>query len=468
MQNIMDKFRWFIQKAGIDFKQHQFDGVKWCIDNETAHETLCRGGFIADEMGLGKTITMIATILLNFIPRTLIVVPNVLLDQWCHEIYRTTGYKPLVFHGYAKKKITKQDLVSSRIVIATYGAISVSASTIEEGITRKQLSLLHQIKWGRVIFDEGHHLRNKNARHFGADLLVSKIRWIVSGTPIQNSKRDFYNLCASLKIPFSYYTQPDNLQTIISTFMLKRSKAQAGIILPPLQTHCDSIHWKNPIEKKLSVDIHRAANVPGPLKLKMFMHARQSCILPSMISPFMQNLIDTGFISQHHQYNSQQFASFTSKIDTVADAVINRKDNGSRKIIFSHFRTEIDTIIQRLRAAGIDKIASFDGRVPQSQRNFLLKQDLSVIVIQIQTGCEGLNLQHFSEVYFVSPHWNPAVEDQAVARCHRIGQTKPVHVFRFNMDSVSQNESHSVQSLEQYIHDVQKNKRSIANQIIST
>jgi SNF2 family DNA or RNA helicase len=464
-QNIMDKFRWFIEKAGIDFKQHQYDGVEWCIAKENDSESECRGGFIADEMGLGKTITMIATILLNFTPRTLIIVPNVLLDQWCSEIYRTTGYRPLVFHGYAKKNISKLDLYNARIVIATYGAIAVSPKDIEKGVTRKQLSLLHQIKWGRIIFDEGHHLRNKNARHFGADLLVAKIRWIVSGTPIQNSKRDFFNLCSALKMPFSYYTKPDNLPIIVSNFMLKRSKAQAGIVIPPVQPHFNSIRWNNPLEKQLSVDIHKAATAHSRLKLKMFMHARQSCILPAMIQPFMDNLIDSGFLSKDNTPSNDTVSSFTSKIDTVAEAVIQRKDNGNRKIVFSHFRTEIDTLQQRLSQAGITDVAVFDGRVPQSRRNILLKQNLSVIIIQIQTGCEGLNLQHFSEVYFVSPHWNPAVEDQAVARCHRIGQTKPVQVFRFNMDSLG--DSDSLPSLEQYINDVQLNKRVIAKQIIS-
>ena len=68
--------------------------------------------------------------------------------------------------------------------------------------------------------------------------------------------------------------------------------------------------------------------------------------------------------------------------------------------------------------------------------NILEFLTLDVIILQIQTGCEGLNLQHFQEIYFVSPHWNPAVEAQAVARCHRIGQEAEVDVFRFTMEAI--------------------------------
>jgi len=76
-----------------------------------------------------------------------------------------------------------------------------------------------------------------------------------------------------------------------------------------------------------------------------------------------------------------------------------------------------------------------DGRTKENERRQILAPDaaVDVLILQIQTCCEGLNLQQFSEVYFVSPDWNPSVEDQAIARCHRFGQTEPVTVFRFVM-----------------------------------
>jgi SNF2 family DNA or RNA helicase len=78
-----------------------------------------------------------------------------------------------------------------------------------------------------------------------------------------------------------------------------------------------------------------------------------------------------------------------------------------------------------------------------------------VLLLQIQVGCEGLNLQEFSEVYFLSPNWNPAIEDQAVARCHRIGQTQPVDIFRFSMEGFGRGSI----NIENYITDTQIIKR---------
>ena len=110
----MNIFTSFIQKSGLDFKQYQYDGVKWAIENELSkrkdqeklisHDRI-KGGFIADEMGLGKTITMLGIIFANFMMKTLIVLPNSLIEQWASEIFRLTGYKPLIYHGLKKKKI---------------------------------------------------------------------------------------------------------------------------------------------------------------------------------------------------------------------------------------------------------------------------------------------------------------------------------------------------------------------------
>ena len=87
--------------------------------------------------------------------------------------------------------------------------------------------------------------------------------------------------------------------------------------------------------------------------------------------------------------------------------------------------------------------------------------------MQIQTGCEGLNLQdNFSEIYFTSPHWNPCVEDQAIARCHRIGQTKPVYVERFEMcefEKIEEQETDTI-NIEKYVHLTQEGKRIVASE----
>ena len=100
--------------------------------------------------------------------------------------------------------------------------------------------------------------------------------------------------------------------------------------------------------------------------------------------------------------------------------------------MFCHYHAEIDYLAEKCKEAKMN-VSVYDGRKGAVGRKTALEGECDVLILQIQSGCEGLNLQSFNEVYFVSPHWNPAVEDQAIARCHRMGQTKPVHVFRFQM-----------------------------------
>ena len=453
----MENVTRFMNEFGseIVFKPHQVFGVNWCFDNETCKKPLhkVRGGFIADEMGLGKTIMMIGVIIANPLKKTLIVLPNILINQWFNEIIRTTGHMPLVFHGPNKKFITMEQLLNAPIVITSYNIVALSFKKAEN---------LHKIKWGRIIFDEAHHLRNKNGRFYGAKSLQSKIRWLISGTPVQNKRADFLNLCSFLFLPASFYTNPDNILELTTNFILRRTKSNVGILLPDINNNKESVRWTNESEQLLSLDIHEALKtVSGSNKLKMLIRARQICILPNMLSDKMNSLYTSSIIVKIPSHINAVKCS--SKIDSVMATVISRANNGNGKLIFCHFRAEIDTIIRRLNDAGIHNVATFDGRTRQSTRTLKLAHNYDVLVLQIQTGCEGLNLQKdFSEVYFVSPHWNPAVEEQAVARCHRIGQTKTVHVFKYIMDE----DEAPCQTLDKYISLIQETKREICNQII--
>ena len=104
-----------------------------------------------------------------------------------------------------------------------------------------------------------------------------------------------------------------------------------------------------------------------------------------------------------------------------------------------------------------------DGRITKRQRKLILDDVLDVLILQIKTGNEGLNLQQYNEVYFVTPDWNPQTEEQAIARCHRIGQKKDVHVFRFVMDSFDEDNTSS--NIEMYSESVQERKRDIERSV---
>lgn len=479
IESKIELFKQYLDRTNMEHKQYQMDGIRWCLTNELRPDPPAniRGGFIADEMGLGKTILMIGLCITNFSPKcpTLIVVPPVLLDQWFVKIYQTTGHKALIYHGDEKKTTDIEQLKKSLIVITTYHAISLSKQNLKDG----KLGIMHEVNWFRIIFDEAHHLRNKSTIKFnGAKFLQSKIRWLVSGTPVQNKKQDFYTLCSALKMPASFYTDPENLITIAKCFILKRTKEQVGIELPEIDFNDKSVNWQNSKEQELSQEIHAAlkfsktmtknnfiANAFNGSSLTLLLRAKQSCVLPKLMLEKLQQLFDKGLISSFDYY--REAFEYSSKLDSVIDCIVSNKANGNGKLVFCHYRDEIDTIATRLREKGMT-VATFDGRTSNGKRFDILNDSNEVLILQIQTGCEGLNLQdNYSEIYFVSPHWNPAVEDQAIARCHRIGQKNKVSVYRFQMSSFVNPESDVPGiTIDKYVSQVQEVKRVIADDIM--
>lgn len=533
VDNGMDMFNKFIERSGMEKKTYQYDGVKWLLQNELAVDLPygVRGGFVADEMGLGKTIMMIGLCLANFMHnrKTLIVLPPLLMEQWFSQIYKTTGHKCAVYHGENKKMYDKKVLEGGGsggegvdvfggavIVLCSYEAISIfkekngkkgRGDVDGENTKRKKMkvleeSLLHRIKWGRVIFDEAHHLRNKNtSRYIGAKMLDADVKWLVSGTPVQNRKQDFYALCSLIKLPASYYTDPANFTEISCEFILKRTKKQVGIDLVDAVQTKNMVPWKSEAEKRFSEEIHsliaftnvklseqRVAehhddgvggdgddtglgNIINQSLLSLLLRARQSCIYPKMVKAFNDN--------------DNTVVNSSSKLDSVVDTIMERANNGNGKLVFCHFKEEMNELADRLRRGDAGgnglNVGILDGKITKNARQKLLSEKKDVLILQIQTGCEGLNLQdNYSEVYFVSPHWNPYVEDQAIARCHRIGQKKPVFVWRFEMnnfdssttsktvlcDSSSSSVEKKTKNLEEYVVEVQNGKRNIVKKLI--
>lgn len=488
----MDLFKKYLDFSGMEHKSYQYEGVRWCIQNELQNDSssIVKGGFIADEMGLGKTILMIGTFVAHIVPKTLVIVPLVLLDQWYAQIYKTTGHKAVIYHGPKRWSL---NLDSAIIVLTTYDMISNSKKGTKcKGTkecnknTNKRENILHSIYWNRVVFDEAHHLRNKKTLIYsGAMMLKAQIRWLVSGTPVQNKKQDFYHLCSVLGMPPSFYMDTEKLSFIASNYILKRTKKQVGIDMKDISLNREIVNWKNNKERELSQMIHsylsfsKLPTAPAEYGLRLFgqdtlfnhlvmiMKARQCCILPRLMNTSKKieekendALFNEGF-------------SGTSKLDSVVSKMVERKNNGNGKLVFCHFKQEIDELARRLLAEGFKKVHVFDGRSSISKRKEILNTECEVLILQIQTGCEGLNLQeHYNEIYFVSPHWNPAVEDQAIARCHRLGQKKQVEVYKFAMSSflnVEDDQEMMMESfsLDEYVTNIQDKKRNVASELLA-
>ena len=451
----------YLREYNLDEKEYQVIGAHWLIERECRMDPYCgvRGGLLADEMGLGKTILIIGTMVANPLSRTLIVLPVSLMDQWREQFMKYSPYVPIIYqyHAWKRKQYSLNDLRAAKVIITSYGHIN----------KHRDGNVLHYLKFDRVVFDEAHHMRNPRTKKFkGAKRIQAPIRWLVTGTPIHNSLQDFASLCILMGYPKSI-----GMDDIIRRSVLKRTKYMVGLSLTPPKLHQVVVPWGSDEERWLAEDIHRAFtilkeehgerkshSISGRLTnspFTMLLRARQACISASLMGGLVKEFIKEGLIEKS-DYDIAEAMKYHSKIDAVCNMLIERRGNERRKLVFCHYRGEIDLIENKVFEAGM-KVGVFDGRTPRKEREELLKNmDMDVLVLQIATGSEGLNLQHYKEAYFVSAHWNPALEDQAVARCHRIGQLDDVEVFRFEMEPFGRS-----QNIEQYCKGVQNRKRKL-------
>lgn len=559
-------FQDFISHTELNYNSYQEQGVKWCIDKETTDNCVYndfKGGIVADEMGLGKTITVLGTIYLNPQLCTLIVLPVALIEQWQKAIKTYLHIEPIIYHGQNKSPFVLAEKINgenSVIVITTYGVLAQQKPRQKGTVklnprylnrTNYLNSILYNIKWNRVIYDEAHHMRNNSTQKFwSCNMLQSNIKWCVTGTPIQNKLRDVRNLLRLFNIPPKDMKTISQLEDLIERHMLRRTKNQVGIQLPPLVITNTSVDWKSDVERKLNLkfmgyqeksrrrydeiddvlefdldDIdstnssrssssrsnnkilefdnemkhsifsileQRQLGFPGTNKqlqahyrnnhlldediedcatllennmLTSMIRGRQMCIYPALILPKLQDHIKENKLSR----GINQLKNYSSKLDAVVEHIQNNHSN-NRKIVFCNFKEEMNQIYTRLihstnganNSYNENNIACYDGTLNHRKRRSIINnQNLKLLIIQIQTACDGLNLQHYNEIYFVSPCWNPSMEDQAIARCHRMGQTKTTKVYRFQMGF----DDTRLTNMDDYIELNQRNKRSIIREM---
>ena len=401
------------------FAPYQREGVLWMLTME-AQTSGPKGGFLCDEMGLGKSIQLIATMLGNPLPRTLIIVPKSIITQWRDEIIKFAPKMSINIYDGPDRRIKEAD-----VTLAPYTLL-----TTKEGTTP-----LHMVQWDRVILDEAHEIRNKTSKLFKSVCrLKTDIKWIVTGTPVFNSMEDFVSLCTFLGL--SKVVVQGMTNKIKDIYILRRTKDDLAQIserlrLPPC--HFENVELDMfPEEKQLyelvfleAQDTIRDAfrnavslNAKNMVILECLLRARQCMIWPQMY-------LDG--IAKQNGTQAEKWVGRSNKMETLFRMI--GEHPSEKSLIFCQFRGEMNYIQSQLDCP----VFRIDGSVPKEERvkqieDFKKAAPGAVFIIQIKSGGQGLNLQEATRVYITGPSWNPATELQAIGRAHRTGQTKPVYV----------------------------------------
>ncbi len=448
------------------------------------------GGCLADDMGLGKTIQTLALLqkvkedaiiqktqptlfdspqgnlfeqvktTASDVPRTsLIIMPTSLIHNWLNEAKKfTPDLKILVYTGVLREKDISL-FANYDVVLTTYG------------ITRLDIELFKHFFFHYIILDESQIIKNPSSKiSRSVRTLKSKFRLVLSGTPIENSVVDLWSqmafinpgLLGSQTFFSDYFAVPidkkqdedkaKKLLSMIKPFVLRRTKQQVASELPPKIEH---LYYSDMSEEQEKIYEETKSYYRNEL-LKMI---TEQGVGRSQIQ-LLQGLNKLRQIANHPKMVDQEFDGESGKFSDIIHTLENILTKGNKVLIFSQFVKHLELFRQYFKKHHIP-FSYLDGSTMNRQdvvTEFKTNEDIQVFLISIKAGGVGLNLTEADYVFILDPWWNPAVEQQAIDRTHRIGQKNTVFIYKF----ITKN------SVEEKILALQERKRRIADSLITT
>lgn len=419
-----------------ELRPYQQVGLNWL--NFIADAQM--GGVLADDMGLGKTIQALCVVR----GRTLVVAPRSVLRNWENEAHRfRPGLRVSIYHGPDRKLDEEANLV-----ITTYALL------------RGDQEKLCGKKWDIVILDEAQAIKNPQSQVAQAAFKVdADFRLTLTGTPVENrldelwSQLHFVNpgLLSGRKDFDERYAQPisrgdsgtaAHLRDRIRPFILRRLKSEVAPELPP--------RTEQVLRCQLSPSERNVYNtVRAATQAKMVEHMGKGSVMAAL-----EALLRLRQASCHSALVPGQEAAISSKVELLIDTLTSIIAEGHKSLVFSQWTGLLNLIEPHLNENGIDFVR-LDGQTRDRQAvvdTFQGDDGPPVMLISLKAGGTGLNLTAADHVFLMDPWWNPAVEDQAADRTHRIGQDKPVLVYRVVAED----------TVEERILTLQARKRALA------
>jgi hypothetical protein len=425
---------------GLDatLRPYQLRGVSWLGFLREAG----LGAVLADDMGLGKTLQTICVLR----GRSLVICPRSVVHNWADELRRfRPGLRVALYHG------PKRTLDSSvDVTLTTYSLLRLDAEALAAET------------WDTVVLDEAQAIKNPDSQVARAAYdLRADFRISLSGTPVENRLEELWSqlhftnrgLLGGRSSFQERYVRPiDNgvpgaasvLRKKIRPFVLRRLKKDVAPELPP---RTDAVLYCELDEAERAIyDTVRAATRKDIVSRL----AEGASVLLAL-----EALLRLRQASCHGALVPGQQAETSSKMARLVDALVDASADGHKALVFSQWTSLLDLVEPHLKAASI-RYVRLDGSTRDRAAVVAEFQDPNgpeVMLISLKAGGTGLNLTAADHVFLLDPWWNPAVEDQAADRAHRIGQDRPVMVYRLVAKD----------TVEEKILALQERKRSIAD-----
>ncbi len=435
-------------------RNYQEKGFKWL----NTLDYLGFGGILGDEMGLGKTFQTIAFLLSKEDSKSLIVAPTSLVFNWYSEFKKFAPSLKVVMVNKSpseREEIIK-DYKKYDILITTYNLV------------KRDLESYKKIFFDYVILDEAQNIKNPSSQNSkSVKELKSKNRFALTGTPIENSLMELWSIFDFImpnylydenKFTTRYYRRLEEepviieeLKRLVTPFILRRYKKDVIKELPdkiekkliiPMEEEQKKVykaysdHIKALIEKKVINDEFKSSKIEI---LSYITKLRQIAIDPSLVM--------------------DKYLGGSGKMEALLELVTQGIEENHKILIFSQF-TSVLKNISKLFKLNYISFSYLDGSTPSKERGKLVedfnKNSNSVFLISLKAGGTGLNLTSADIVIHFDPWWNPAVEDQASDRAHRIGQKNVVEVIKM----ISEN------SIEEKIVNLQEEKRKLIDSVL--
>jgi superfamily II DNA or RNA helicase len=417
-------------------RPYQLEGVRWLQFLKDAG----LGGILADDMGLGKTLETLCVLG----RRSLVVCPTSVLPNWRAEIARfRPALRVAVYHGPCRALDESAD-----VTLTTYALLRLDAGPLSEPT------------WDAVVLDEAQTIKNPESQVARAAFaLRGDFRLALSGTPVENRLEDLWSamhfanpgLLGGRREFSERFGQavaearPDAAQRLrrkIRPFVLRRLKSEVAADLPPRSESVVRVALDD--RERAIYDAVFAASRAEVLSLL----GEGGSVLRAL-----EALLRLRQAACHPGLVPGQVAKSSSKIERLVEALVTAVEDGHKALVFSQWTSLLDLLEPSLRNAGI-AFERLDGSTADRgavTARFQSEGGAPVMILSLKAGGVGLNLTAADHVFLVDPWWNPAVEAQAADRAHRLGQQRPVFVYRMIAEG----------TVEERILELQESKRAL-------